>query len=653
MSHRVRLIMISVAIFAMAGVILSRLVDIQFQRSDELKRRAERQYQHRIVLTPKRGTIFDRRGRVLAINVDAPSVYAVPDEVGEQDRMARSLGSILGRPADELAGLIKRERSFVWLDRKITPAQKRKIEALGLPGIHFITESKRVYPAGRLASHLLGFAGIDNDGLAGLEYEYDQYLKGREGLMIGIRGAKRGYLFSAGKVIRQPTGGFDLELTLDGNIQFVVEEELRKSVEQTGAVSGIVVVMNHRSGAILAMASYPDYDPNNFSSAPGSALRNRAVVDAYEPGSTFKIVTASAAIEHRLVKLGEIIDCGYGSIQLGGRTIRDHQVFEPMPFSGVIEKSSNVGAIRVGLRVGQQRMGRMARAFGFGRPTGIDLPAENPGVLRPVDEWSKNSIGSVSIGQEVSGNAVHVILMAAAIANGGYWVRPYVVNSVTNPDGERVYKAQIEKRKVISRSTVNVLRSLMRGVVVQGTGRLAEVAGIPVAGKTGTAEVAEPGGGYIPGAHIASFVGFLPFENPQLTMLCVLNRPEGKYHGGDVAAPLFSAIGNRIVKDLELENIEGSEILMATARRDSGSETFRSEPEDFPVKRILSYPAAALVMPDLKGLSLRSALERLAELGVVPQVIGNGKVVSQIPEPGEPVGGQTTLHCGTGIADNN
>ena len=652
MKHRNRLIFIAVLVFAWAGLLISRLVTLQVFRSEELSDRAERQYQQKVVLTPKRGTVFDRNGRTMAINVDAPSLYAIGADVTDPAAAAAALSPILGRPKAEIERILSQRKGFTWLQRKIGVEQRESIEALGIDGLHFVTESKRVYPAGRLACHVLGFAGIDNDGLAGLEYEYDEYLRGQPGLMLGIRGAKGGYLFSAGKIVTRPTGGHDVTLTLDYRVQNAVEAELGPAVEAARAHSGTVIVMDHESGEILAMANYPDFDPNDYGRFDAFARKNRAVVDAYEPGSTFKIVTTAAALELNLVDLAEVIDCGNGAISIGSRVIRDHHSYDELPFREVFEKSSNVGVIRIGLRLEEQRLHEMAAAFGYGSQCGIDLPAENPGLLRPVSKWTEGSIGSISIGQEVSANPVQILLMGAAVANGGYWVKPYIVASVTEADGRVDYTAQPERRRIFSERTAALLREMTRGVVLSGTGEQAEIAGIPVAGKTGTGEVSAPRGGYIPGAYLSSFLGYLPYDKPRLTMICMIDRPKGKYYGGDVAAPLFRSIGERLARVLEIDSLnQDYAVLDGIPQEENGGYPAAT---GRPAKRVLSQPDSALVMPNLSGLSLREAIALLAEIGIVPVVEGEGgRVVGQTPSPGEPIGGRTVIRCGgTGIADN-
>lgn len=653
MNHRLRLIFIAVAIFAWAGFIFSRLYSLQVTDSKEFRLRAERQYQSRIKLNPKRGVIYDSRGRILAINVDAPSVYAIPDEIANPEATAKELAPLLELKESQLIKTLEKKSSFVWVKRKISKDIKKKINALGLSGIKFVTESKRIFPGGRLASHVIGFVGIDNDGLAGLEYQYDRYLKGSPGLMLGIRGAKRGYNFSAGKVVKQPTGGMDIQLTLDSRLQYIVEEELKAQVIATGSESGTVVIMDPHSGAILAMANYPDFDPNDFAASGRFARKNRAVVDAYEPGSTFKLLVAAAALDAGLVSPEDKFDCEYGQITIGNRLIRDHEAFGILTFREIIEHSSNVGAIKVGYLIGNQRLWKIADLLGYGKGTGIDLPGENQGILRPTSRWSQNSYGSISIGQEVSGNSVQILQNIAFVANGGYWVKPYVVAEIRDLDGRVSYRAKQERKKVTTKKTVAILKELTRGVVVSGSGKLAEIPLVHSAGKTGTGEIAGAGEGYIPGAYLASFTGYMPAEDPQMVMVCLLDKPKGEHYGGKIAAPLFASIGTRIATEEDMFGKKPSTVLASDIQPDSNMTQQVSGEQDFQGKRTLSHPAAALIMPDLKGLSLKQAVARLARLGVIPRIEGSGPVVSQTPAAGQPIGGLTMIKCGgMGVAES-
>lgn len=650
MSHRVRLALVAVFFFMWAGLILSRLWIIQVDRGPEFAERAERQHQSRIVLTPKRGTIYDREGRILAINVDVPSVYAIPDAIADPAAAARALDTLLDLDRAEIEKRLRRSASFTWLQRKIDDDLKAKIAALGLKGIDFVTESKRVYPAGRLASHVLGFVGIDNDGQAGLEYSYDKYLKGREGLMIGIRGAKQGYQFSAGKVVKEPTGGYDVTLTLDARLQYIVEEELDRQARATRSEGGIVIAMKPETGEILAMASWPDFDPNSNRRPSSLALKNRAVIDAYEPGSTFKLITAAAALEAGVVRLDDMFDCQMGSITIGSRTIRDHDDFGLLSFREVIAHSSNVGAIKVAARVGEERLWRMADAWGYGKGTGIDLPGENRGILRPVNKWSANSYGSIAIGQEVSGSPVQILLNSTVVANGGWWVKPHLVTEVRDGAGVPVFSDRVERRRIVSEQTVSLLRELTRGVVSEGGGTAAGIDGVETAGKTGTGEIAAPGRGYIPGAYLASFVGYFPVDKPRVVMAVMLIKPQGQFYGSQVAAPLFSAIGNRLATELGIERAWQEQVARRDMPASAGTRPV-SDRRTWGAKRTLSQPVMALVMPDLGGLPLKEAVARLATLGVVPRVVGGGYVTRQEPAAGSPLGGPTTIWCnGTGVA---
>ena len=653
MNHRLRLIIIAVVMFAWAGIIFSRLFVLQYQKYDEFSDRAIRQYQSKIKLNPKRGTIFDRDGKILAINVDVPSVYAIPEEIENPAEVAATLAPILDLSKNFLEKRLARKSSFVWLKRKVEPEIKTAIEEHDFRGIAFVTESKRMYPFSNLASHVLGFVGIDNDGLAGVEYSYDTYLKGNEGMMLGIRGAKRGYDFSSGKVIKQPTGGNDIQLTINSRIQFIVEQEIKKHAETTGAESITVVAMDPFTGEMLAMANYPDYDPNRIGDYDDFARKNRAVVDAYEPGSTFKIITAAAAFEANVVTLDDMFDCENGSIAIGGRVIRDHNPFGVMSFREVMEHSSNVGTIKVGALVGEDRLWNMADKFGYGHGTGIDLPGENRGILRPTSKWSANSYGSIAIGQEVSGSPVQILQNISIVANGGYWIKPYIVANVRDSSGKVVFQHNLESRKIVSDSTIDLLKDITKGVVTTGGGTLASIQGIQAAGKTGTGEIAAPGRGYIPGAYLASFAGFFPFDEPRVAMLCIVVRPKGKYYGGQIGAPLFAAISEKIANELELRRSDQYHIVADILQNDSNL-THRTTAEQVTwKKRVVPDYKQSLIMPNVMGLDLKSAVARLAEFGVIPRVVGNGKVTRQFPQAGQTVNDETVLYCGgTGVALN-
>jgi len=402
MNHRLRLIIIAVFIFAWAGLLYSRLFTLQVARHQEFLERAQNQHIRPIKLTPKRGTIFDETGKILAINVNRPSIYLDPSEVEDADAVVDALHAELGMDRAEARAMVERNNRFIWVKRKAEEAEWQALKALELKGLAAVTESKRLYPGNSLASHVLGFVNIDNEGLGGVEYSYEEYLKGEPGLMLGLRGGKRGYQFNEGNVIEEATGGHDVYLTLDSRIQQIVEEELEKQWLDTQAQSATVIVMDPNTGAIKALANMPDYDPNSrYTNDQIFARKNRAVVDAYEPGSTFKIITAVAAFEQGVVTADDVFDCQMGSITIGGRTIRDHNPFGLLSFREIIAHSSNVGTIKVAQLLGDAPLWRTAANFGYGQGTGVDLPGENKGILRAVHEWSRNSYGSVSIGQDL------------------------------------------------------------------------------------------------------------------------------------------------------------------------------------------------------------------------------------------------------------
>lgn len=647
MNHRLRLIIIAVFIFAWAGLLYSRLFSLQISRHEEFSQKARQQHLRRIELTPKRGTIHDRNGKILAININTPSVYVDPAEIEDPGRVISAAVDILGLDESDVREAVESGGRFVWLKRKAAQEEWDELEKLELKGVNAVTESKRLYPGSSLASHVLGFVNVDNKGQAGVEYSYDSYLRGQPGVMLSIRGAKHGYQFSEGTVLKEPTGGNDIYLTLDSRIQQIVEEELAAHLQLTGAQSATVIVMDPYNGEIHALANMPDFDPNSrFTATQRFARKNRAVVDAYEPGSTFKIITAAAAFERGVVSPEDTFDCQMGSITIGSRTIRDHHPFGVLSFREIIEHSSNVGTIKVAGILGEKPLWDMARRFGYGSGTGIDLPGENPGILRPVERWSPNSYGSISIGQEVSGNPVQISLNAAVIANGGYWVRPHVLLKIERSGEKGPLVPEIEKRKIVEDDVVQTLQELMQGVVSNGGGERAQVEGIAVAGKTGTGEIAQPGKGYVEGEYLSSFVGFLPAERPRFAILCTIYKPVGPYYGGQVGAPLFKKIAERMVSLLNIPRTSQRQLALdSSGVMEELTRTVSVRRESLS-PRSLPDLEGALLMPDVTGLPMREALHSLASLGVVPEVRGGGVVVSQSPAAGAKISGAVVLTGG-------
>lgn len=543
-------------------VVLIRLVVLQAFQHAEWSKRAEREHEKNVSIEAERGAIYDRNGTVLAMNVEIPSVYAVPGEIRNAAAVSRKLGPILNIDPKSLAKKIDEGKNFVWLARKIEPAKAEQIRSLQLEGIGFVMESQRFYPKRALFGHLLGFAGLDNRGLEGIELKYDTTLRGEKGWLVLERDAHGKSIFPKDLNYIAPSRGKDLYLTVDEVIQHVSERELDRVVDQTHAKGGTIIVMDPWNGEILAMAVRPRFNPNTVRTHQPSEWRNRAITDAYEPGSTFKIVAASAALEEKVVDPNELIDCEEGVYPLFGTVIHDHEPVGVVPFRQVIAKSSNIGTAKVAQRLGEKRLSSYITAFGFGERLGIDLFGETPGLVRDPGRWSKRSLASVAIGQEIGVTPLQVITAFSAIANGGWVMTPHLVRQVKQIDLQQVGGAgrlikesspQV-RRRAVSEGTAREMVRILEGVVSKsGTGVKATIPGYTVAGKTGTAQKIDPATGrYSAHDFVSSFVGFAPAEDPAVAILVMVDEPEGEAWGGSVAAPVFSAIGREVLHYLKV-----------------------------------------------------------------------------------------------------
>jgi cell division protein FtsI (penicillin-binding protein 3) len=639
---RTRLFTLILALWAV--VVVARLMQIQIAQGHRYRARAQRQQERRLEIAAQRGSILDREGRELAVSVEAASVFAIPDEIDGALATARALAPLLGSPASDVYERLTTEKGFSWVRRQIDVEAGAKVRALKLPGIHLVAEPKRFYPKGRLASAVLGFVGTDDVGLAGLEYTYDKTIRGKPGELVALTDARRSRYGEAETARSQPAQeGASLVLSLDSGVQFAAERELAAAMREHRAASGSVVVLDPWSGEILAMASAPDFDPNQFGAFPPEARRNRPIADSYEPGSSFKIVTGSLALENGLVSLDEVIDTGNGTIRVANTTISEDKQhrYGALTLAGVFEHSSNIGIIRVGLRLGPGRLFEGASAFGVGQPTGVDLPGENIGIFRPLSRWSALSNAEVSMGQEVSLNALQLARVTAAIANGGLLVRPHLVTRIVDPNGAARPVPIPEPTRVISEATARSIARILVGVVERGTGTKAAIAGFSVAGKTGTAQKAGVGG-YQAGRHVPNFAGFAPAERPRCVAVVVLEDPQGKYYAADVAAPLFARVVSQALGILRVapreQRIPASLLAEATPR---------SKPVDYAsgvvsVSSRRRSPASALaepveVTPSARGLSALQALTLFSHLEVLARLQGTGFVVAQEPAAGTPI----------------
>jgi cell division protein FtsI (penicillin-binding protein 3) len=622
------------------ALVVGRLAQVQIAQGSRYRARAQSQQERRLEIKGSRGSILDREGRELAVSVEAASVYAVPDDMDDPKAAAQALGPILGMTPAEVIERLDPKRGFVWVRRQIDPAAGTRVLALKLRGVHIAAEPKRFYPKGQLAAAVLGFVGTDDSGLAGLEHLYDRTIRGKPGEIVALTDARRSRYGEAETANSRPAEeGASLVLSLDSGVQFAAERELAAAMMEHRAKSGSVVVLDPWNGEILAMASAPFFDANDFAKYPADVRRNRVIADCYEPGSTFKIVTGSLALDEGLVSLDETIDTGDGTIRVANTTIQeaDHHRYGALTLGGVFEHSSNIGIIRVGLRLGARRLYEGARSFGVGQPTGVDLPGENVGIFRPLPRWSALSNAEISMGQEVSLNALQLARITAIIANGGLLVQPHVVTRIVEPGGIVRAPAVAEPVRVMSEATARSIGSILVGVVERGTGTKAAIPGFSVAGKTGTAQKAGMGG-YMAGHHVPNFAGYAPADAPRCVAVVVLEEPQGKYYAADVAAPLFSRVMSQALGILRVaprEQRVPATVLAGTAPR---------APEYpsgvVPAARRASGDAGESAddrTPSALGMSARQALAVFARVGVLARLQGTGFVVAQDPPAGSPI----------------
>ncbi len=563
----------AVFIFLLAGFIYSIffLFYIQIFRSSYLASLAERQHERTIAIAPKRGTIYDRNMRPLAINLPVYSLYANPRslrKIPHHERIVDELANILKMDAAALRAKVERDKYFVWIARKLPQSVYERVRKAKFPSFGFIKESKRFYPNRTLAAHLVGFAGMDNVGLDGLERDYDRFLKGREGSSVILRDARQRELLLE-KNYKPPTDGFDLVLTIDETIQFIAERALARMYEKYNAKGASIIVMDPKTGEILAFANRPTYDLENAGRSRAEDRTNRAIVFTYEPGSVFKIVTAAGALQEKVVKESDIINCEHGAYRVGNHILHDHEPAGNLTFRQVMEQSSNIGTVKVAQRLTPAKVYSYAHRFRFGIRTGIDLPGEAPGYLKPVRLWSKTSIGAVPIGHEVTVTPLQMVAAMAAIANDGVYMRPFVVKYVKDQHGQIIqeHKPHISD-KIMTEETAKRLHAILQGVVDNGTGKKAQISGVAVAGKTGTAQKVV-GGTYSHGHFYASFVGFAPVDNPRLACVVVFDEPRPIYYGGLVSAPVFKEVVENSLRYLNAQAVTES---TGGPEEDSGNE---------------------------------------------------------------------------------
>jgi cell division protein FtsI (penicillin-binding protein 3) len=633
------LVLAGMLALAFTGV-LGRLGWLQIVRHADLAALAERQYSRTVVLQAQRGPIVDRHGAALATSSPAESLFAQPRIVGDPDRVAVRLGPLLGVPASEIRTLLTGGRPFVWLRRKLPPATAAAVKALREPGLGFLPEPLRLYPNRELAAHVVGFEGVDG-GLEGIERSFNEALAGTPGkAVVGRDALGREVVTEA--VLQPPEPGHGVMLTIDRTIQYLAEREIDAAWRRTQAKAAMAVVMDPRTGDVLAIAIRPTFNPNTFLDVGSREhWRNRAVSDPFEPGSTFKVILAAAALEEGVVRPDDHIWAENGSIRIAKTTIHDWKKYGWLTFGEVLQNSSNVGSIKVGLALGSDRYYRYMTAFGFGAPTGIGLAGESRGLLREPQRWSALSLPTMSIGQEVSVTALQMVAAFGAIANGGVLMQPRLIRAVFDADGRETRRFETQPvRQVISPETARTLTRMMTQVVAAGTGHNAAIPGYEVAGKTGTAQKLDPTTRrYSRNPGVLSFVGFAPADEPRIVMLVMLDEPRTEKWGSEAAAPIFSAIGADVLRYLDVPSHDTAPLQIVTGAGDGTAGRVRLASTD------AEAPAAdgERLMPELRGRTLRQALAMLAPLGVAVRLAGRGQVVEQTPPPGAPVEMETSV----------
>lgn len=550
---RTRILGIFLLLLLGLGGIAAKLYVVQVHQRHRLAERATQQYKRLVPIVSRRGTIFDRSGRELAVSLRAASAFAQPAAVQEPERAARALAPIFKQPVGEVAARLTADKPFVWLQRLLTPQQAAAVSALNLKGVGLFPESRRHYPREELAAHLLGFVGLDERGLEGLEHQFDDLLGGKPQFVTAQQDAL-GRLIARQEEPEPQAPIFDLHLTLDEVIQYTAERELARGVERSRAKAGTVVVMDPATGEILALASFPGFDPNDYRRAASGARRNRAVTDHFEPGSIFKVILAAGALEEGVIRPGDRFHGENGAIEVGGITIRDHEKYGWIDVRQILAHSSNVGAIKIAQKLGKSFFYHYISGFGFGSITGVDLPGETPGMIRRPRGWSALSLASLSLGQEISVTPVQFATAFSAVANGGVLMRPHAVRALRSQDGSLLRETgPVAIRRVISPETARTLLDLLTATVEEGTGKEAALPEYRVAGKTGTAQKVDPATGrYSQRRVVATFVGAVPAEQPRLVIMVTIDDPDLMRWGGQAAAPVFREIARDALPYLKI-----------------------------------------------------------------------------------------------------
>jgi cell division protein FtsI (penicillin-binding protein 3) len=634
---RFRLHLVTGSLLLAFLLLIARSLQIQFFQRQDWADFANKQVQENLLLEPRRGDIYDRNGQELAVSIEMESLAANPRIIENPVATARQLSKVIHIPAVSLVKNLRRERAFVWLKHYLSPREADAVRALGIKGVHFVTENRRYYPNVELAGQVIGFVGRDHLGLEGLEVAQDLLLRGHSGTLTGAKDARGQIIFTQGIPDESRPLGYSIKLTLDKRIQYIAENELERTVHDFGAKSGMTVVMEPQSGEVLAMGVFPTFNPNSFSSYGPSVWRNRAVTDAFEPGSTFKVFLAAAALEEGLVDPNDLFYCEQGKYKILDHTIHDLKKFGWLSLAQILRFSSNIGAAKIAEKLGPERFYHYIRAFGFGDPTSIGLSGETSGLIRSPDEWSPVDLAAAGFGQSLSVSAIQLATALGAVANDGLLMRPLLIKEVLDGQGRVVRSNKpMVVRRVTSAATARKMKALLAAVLKpDGTGALAAPAQYQAAGKTGTAQKSNhETRGYADDRYTASFIGFAPVTDPKILVVVVINEPQRGFYGGVVAAPAFRRIAQQALNALQVPPGRIKAESERVAAFDHGLPLQPSLVALQPVAYGRKEYNQVMVMPDLTGLSLREALNRLKNFAGSLDIHGSGRVVGQNPEPG-------------------
>jgi cell division protein FtsI (penicillin-binding protein 3) len=636
---KLRLVSVLIIFLILFIVLLSRAFQLQVLSGEKLKNLAQRQHTATLQLQPERGMIYDRNGEKLAVSVLADSVCADPTRIADPVRASQRIAGILNLDKQVVMKKIVEPKTFCWLARRISPDQAANVDNAGIEGIFLIKEPKRFYPNGQLAAHLLGFAGADANGLEGLENKYDHILKGKPEKMAWARDAKGKKIFlRVANDEAKKDESVNLVLTIDSRIQYLVETHLRQAVMSKGAKGGLAVVMDPKTGEILAMANEAGFNPNNIVGLTPERWRNRAITDYFDPGSTFKPFLVAGALEEKTIRESEKFYCEDGNYTVANRVIHEanRKRHGQLSVRDILKYSSNIGSVKIAQKLGKEKFYQYIDNFGFGTKTGIDLPGESPGLVRPVKNWTKVDTATIAFGQGVSVTAIQMITAMSAIANGGVLMKPYILRSVTDKNNipVKLYNPTVV-RKVISAETAKRLTNMLTEVVgsADGTGKNANIVNVAVAGKTGTSQKFDFARGEYSSEKVrTSFMGFFPADNPQVAILVILDEPQRDKWGGVAAAPVFKSIGEQILNCIKT-NIRETPIF----EQDKPNKVQLVSAQETIIARSVDNSDDS-VMPDFRGLTIREAMKKAKVKSIELKVSGNGWAVRQYPHAGRVLG---------------